>query len=288
VIGWSSRCRRISAARSAVAPRLVLLERLGRDRLDISAIHPAHRTQRKRIHLLDRLHRLVQVPRQLVRHLPRQQLVQDDAESVDVTAHVERQRVGQNLLGAHVGECAEQLPDVSLTRRLGVAVGDPRQPEIQDLGLAVLVDQDIARFQIAMDDAALMGVLNGFTDLNHQSQALARVQVPRIGIFTKGLAADDFHGEVRLEAKPRIGRASLVDLRDTGVMEAAERLEFLVEAAEEFGAGPGGLDDLQRNSPTRSVLLGLIHRSHPALAQQANNPVAPNVGRKLPYNGFRG
>ena len=178
------------------------------------------------------------------------------------------------------------MPDVSLTGRLGIAIGHPRQPEIQDLRLAVLVDQDIAGFQIAVDDAALMGVLNGFTDLNHQGQPLARVQVPCIGIFAQGLAVDDLHGEERLEPEPGIGRAGLIDLGDARMLEAAERLGFLLEAAKKFRAGPGGLDDLQRDSAPRLILLGLIHGPHPAFTQKADDPVTPDAWREFPLIVF--
>ena len=92
-----------------------------------------------------------------------------------------------HLLRAHIGERAEQLAHVGLPGRLRIAVGDPRQAEIENLGLAVFVHQDVARFQIAVDDAALMGMLDRFADLDHQRQSLARVQMLRFGVFDQGL-----------------------------------------------------------------------------------------------------
>ena len=47
-----------------------------------------------------------------------QQLVEDHAQGVDVAARVDLRRVGQHLLGAHVGQRADELSDVGLARRV--------------------------------------------------------------------------------------------------------------------------------------------------------------------------
>src|SRR5208282_5064581 len=117
--------------------------------------------------------------------------------------------------------------------------------------------------------------------LDHQSQPLPGVQFVRIGIFTQWAATNDFHGKVRLGAESGISGSSLVDLRDAGVMEAAERLELPLEAAEDFRAGPGCFDDLQCDATAGLVLLSLVHRSHSTLAQQANDPIASDTGRQI-------
>ena len=106
-----------------------------------------------------------------------QQLVQDHAQRVHVAARVELERIGEHLLGAHVGERADELPDVGLQRRLRVAVGDARHAEVEDLRLPGFVDQDVARLQVAVDDAALVRVVDRVADLRHQLQPLARVQM---------------------------------------------------------------------------------------------------------------
>ena len=108
----------------------------------------------------------------LVRQAPGQQLVQDHAQRVHVAARVELQRIGQDLFGAHVGQRADQLAELGLPRRVGVAVGETRDAEVEDLRLTRLVDQDVARLEVAMDDAALVGVLHGVADLRHQLEPL--------------------------------------------------------------------------------------------------------------------
>ena len=42
-----------------------------------------------------------------------------------------------------------------------VAGGQPGQPKVADQRFAVLVEQDVARLQVAVDHALLMGVVDG-------------------------------------------------------------------------------------------------------------------------------
>ena len=56
------------------------------------------------------------------------------------------------------------LAHVGLPCRVRVAVGEARDAEIEDLGLAALVDQDVAGLQVAVDEAALVRVLYGVAD----------------------------------------------------------------------------------------------------------------------------
>ena len=57
-----------------------------------------------------------------------------------------------------------------------------------------------------------------------------------------------------------VGGAGLVDLRDAGVLQPAERLRFLFEAAQQLTADKAGLDDLQGDGAARLLLLGLDTR----------------------------
>ena len=130
-----------------------------------------------------------------------------------------------------------------------------------------------------MDDPALVRVMHRVADLDHQLQPLPRVQLVLIGILDQRLAVDQFHCEERLHAEAGIRAARLVDLRDAGMLQPAKRLRLLLEPAQHLGAGPGGLNHLERDSAPRLVLLGLVDRAHPALAQQAHDAVTPDAGR---------
>ena len=81
----------------------------------------------------------------------------------------------------------EQLPDVGVQGGgLDVAVRYPGDAEVQHLGLAAVVHQDVAGFEIAVDHALLMGVVNGVTDIGQQPQPLSRGQPGVVGMPGQG------------------------------------------------------------------------------------------------------
>ena len=93
---------------------------------------------------------------------------------------------------------------------------------------------------------------------------------------------DNFHGKEGLGTETGFSGAGLIDLRDAGMVETAKSLRLKLESAQQFAIGPGGLNNFQRDPAPGLVLLGLIDRTHPALAQQANNAVPPNpLGKPL-------
>ena len=218
-----------------VAAGLVFLERFGDDGLDVTAIGPVDRAEGCRVVLHNCPCRLVYVACDVVRQVTGEQFVEDDTQRVDVAADVEVKRIREDLLRTHIRERSDELADVGLPCRMRVAVGDPGNAKIQNLRLPALVHEDVARFQIAMNDAALVRVVNGVADLDHQLQPLPNGQMPGRGVCEERLAANEFHGKVRLWAEPPIGGGGFVDLRDPGVLEPAERQRFLFEAAKQLG-----------------------------------------------------
>ena len=217
------------------------------------------------------LHRGGEVLADLVRQPPGEQLVEDDPQRVHVAARVEFQRIGQHLLGTHVGQRAQELPEIGVARGQGIGVGRARHAEIHDLGFAGLAHQDVARLQVPMDDAALVRVMNGFAHLRHEFELLAHAQAVLLGIAAQRHALDKLHREVRLRPEAGIGGARFVDLRDAGMMQAAQRLGLVLEAPQQLRAGQPGLDRLDRHAAAGLVLLGLVDRPHAPLAEQAEN-----------------
>jgi hypothetical protein len=68
--------------------------------------------------------------------------------------------------------------------------------------------------QIAVDEAALMRVLDALADPDHQFQSLPRVQKTLFGIVPKITAANQLHCEKWLRSQAVICRAGFVYLRD--------------------------------------------------------------------------
>jgi len=78
-----------------------------------------------------------------------------------------------------------------------------------------------------------------------------------------------------------IGGAGLVDLRDAGMLESAERLRFALEPFEHLPAGQASPDDFQRDPTAGGLLLGLVHRPHAAFAKDADDAIASDLLRHV-------
>ena len=93
-----------------------------------------------------------------------QQLVQRRPEAVDVDPVVDQAVLGQRLLRGHVPQRAEQ---VAAHRQAGVGA-EPGQAEVADVHLAGGVQQQVARLDVAVDDAERVGVLQGVGGVGDQ------------------------------------------------------------------------------------------------------------------------
>ena len=107
----------------------------------------------------------------------REHLEEQDAQGVDVAPRVDGRRLSGDLLRAHVGERAEELTGARLQGgELYVGVGHARDAEVEDLRLALLVDEDVLGLEVAVDDPFLVRVVDGIADLGDELQPLPRAQ----------------------------------------------------------------------------------------------------------------
>jgi hypothetical protein len=262
-----------------VAPPPVLLQGLGRDNLDVAAEVCVDRAEPRRLLLPDHPRRLRQ--REAlhgVRPTARQQLEEDHPQRVHVRAPVQHGRPGRDLLRAHVAQCADQLSGSGVVRAAPpVGVGGAGDAEVEDLGLAGLVHQDVAGLEVAVDDPLLVGVLHRVADPRQQLQPGRRRKALAPGVLVQRHAADELHREER----PAVLRhPRLVDLGDAGVVQAAEDLRLLVEAPEQRRRDEAGPDHLHGDGAARVVLLRLVDGANAPLADQPQDAVAADVKRR--------
>ena len=106
----------------------------------------------------------------LERDLSGEHLVQNDSERVDVglPGHL----VSQCLLRRHVVGRPDHLPGAGQVLRLELQVA--RDAEVGDLGAPLLVDQDVVRFHVTVDELALVSCLQRAADLDRVGDGLAR------------------------------------------------------------------------------------------------------------------
>jgi hypothetical protein len=107
-----------------------------------------------------------------VRRLEREQLVQRDSKRINVAAVINDAALRQCVLRAHVAQGAQHI---ACHRHAGVLL-HAREAEIRDPQLAGVVDQQIRRLDIAVQDAVLVGVLERLGGLDAE---LGRLQLPQ-------------------------------------------------------------------------------------------------------------
>ena len=173
-------------------------------------------------------------------------------------------RIGLALLRAHVLQRADELTDIGLHGRdHHVRVGRAGHAEIDDLRLPEGVDEDVGRFQVTVNDALLVPVVNGVADAYEQPQPLAGAEVLGRDEVGDGLGVGDvFHGEIRNAAFTLIVRARFVDLGDVGMPQAPEDLRLKLEPPQGGGGRDPVLHHLERDGAARMVLHRHVDRAH--------------------------
>jgi hypothetical protein len=96
----------------------------------------------------------------LERDVAGEHLEQDDPQGVEV--RLARDRVAHGLLG---GDVVRRAQDPAVGRE-PLLVQGPGDPEVRDLGRALLVDQDVLGLDVAVDDVARMRASQGAGDLD--------------------------------------------------------------------------------------------------------------------------
>jgi hypothetical protein len=210
------------------------------------------------------------------RPLPRQQLIKDDPEAVQVGARVHLMRLPPRLLRRHVRRRAQHLAVEGHGNLFGLALC---QAEVHEMRPALQIEQDVGRLDVAMNDAVLVGVRERLADLGDQLGGLAKVRAARRQAPRQCRAGDELLDQVP-GAVARL--ACIVQRHDPGVLElggatglaqeaihiiptreppSAEDLdgnravEFDIAGAEDVteGADPKLLQQLELAQPTRSV-----------------------------------
>ena len=186
-----------------------------------------------------------------------EQFIQQNSEGPDVGSFVGMFAV--ILLGRHVGEGADE--------HAGLGSGgfeDASDAEIDYFYDAFLTDHDVAGLDVAMNDAAFVGVIEGAAGLNGVDELQGNWQRGAAGNnLLDVFAFDEFHGDIGKVA----GVAHVVDGDDVGMLKAAGGLRFPIEALKQGRViGHAGGDGFQGDEAVNYGVAGAINHTHGAVA----------------------
>ncbi len=203
-----------------------------------------------------------------------QHLVRRGTERVDVAAGADV-ALAHRLLGRHVGGRAERHAGLghATVARLAGGEGDA---EVGDQGAAVM-QENVLRLDVAMDDAAAMGIVEGTRHLGGDAHGVGdRELLVANEAIAEGLALDEGHDVEEDRSSLRVGIAGtrVEERENVRVLEVGGGLDLREEA---FGADDGGefgAEDLDGDGAIVLQVVRQVHRGHAALAKLALDPVA--------------
>ncbi len=184
-----------------------------------------------------------------------QEGIQHRTQAVNVRPrrqHLLRRR----LLRCHVFRRAHDGPGL---RQLGAALDTLGQAEVGDVRLALLVQQNVARLQVAMKQLPLVRVMHR---PRHRGQKLCRfpwIVLEAIESVVQAAALHQLHAEEMLA----VMLADFIDGHNVGMIEVARGLGFLVEAAHVLRAGQlPSQDHLQGHGTVETDLTRAVDDAH--------------------------
>src|ERR1017187_3615795 len=180
--------------------------------------------------------------------------------------------------------CSSDLPgigieslgrDVGGIRRRSRRANQFRQTEVQDLHAAVARQEDVLRFQVAMDNA--FGVSGAQTASNTYGVVEARALPQRsvLKAVAQRLSLQEFGDNV----EPFLEQAHVIHRDDVGMIESAGGAGFLLEsrAMRRIG-GQGSRQELDRNLAVQARIACAIDFAHAAGADGGNDQIWAQPG----------
>ncbi len=211
--------------RRAVALARVLLKALEAKRLQVAVHLRIQGSRRLRVlvhHLRERVERRLGLKRRPVG----QELVKHRAQAVDVGERRDFAPLSGCLLRWHVGRRPHDGPSAG---ELAVALEPPGQAEVGDVGLSFAIQQDVSGLEVAVDDAALVGVVDCSSECGNQPRRLLR-GAPEA---SQRAPLDQLHAEIGVPLE----LADLVNRHDPGMVEMGRRFALGAEAQRLIGRG---------------------------------------------------
>ena len=196
-----------------------------------------------------------------------QQFIEQYTQGIDIS-------LGCDWFGLHLfgGDVGWGTQDGFGLGRLSVCTQFLGDAKIGEVGVALLIEQDVGGFQVAMDDAFPMSSLQGGGDLIDQSRS--RICLPMGIIFKRSCQTAASHQAHDQVSAVRIAPV-VVQRYDVDVLQLGDQLRFAFEAADEVRlVGILGQDDFDRHLTVDQRLVGAVDRAVGAFAELLQQIIA--------------
>jgi hypothetical protein len=154
-------------------------------------------------------------------------------------------------------------------RLTGARVDEFRDTEVEELQLAVARDEDVRRFEIAVDDQVLVRVLHDVAHGGKELESRVDRETACIAIAVDRFTIDILHREPRYAVTCD---AAVDEAGDVWVLEKRENPTLLQESSNELGT-PGLPDQLERDAllELSVVTRGEEHGAHTSVTDLSND-----------------
>ena len=130
-----------------------------------------------------------------------EQFIKEHPQAIDVAARVQIQAAHLGLFRADVRGRADELLELGVDRFVRevtvCGLGNSEINHLRNGDAIVQGDKDVGRLDVAMNDALLMGMLDGLTDSHEKIQSVDGRHLVLVAILRNRYAADQFHDKVR-------------------------------------------------------------------------------------------
>ena len=162
--------------------------------------------------------------------------------------------------------------------------GTDRDPEVGQVGVAVVVEQDVVRVDVTVDHTGPMRRLEGVAQLIDHRHGL--------GGRERAVLEDRGQAPAAHQTRHEVGRVRLapvvVQRDDVRMLQRRDHLRLGLEAADEGRVvGEVGTDDLDRHLATDSGLIGAVGRARGTVAdllpQLVSTHRRPGLRHRAPH-----
>ena len=151
-------------------------------------------------------------------------------------------------------------------------LGQLGETEIEDLQAAIVRDENIFRFQVAMDDAFVVRGSQTLRDLRRVFHSAPRGQRAIVHFDAKRMSFEKFGDEVRRA----VVFANVMNGENVGMIQRSNRASFLLEAPQAVGIFRKCFrEDFDGDVAAEARVLRAKHFAHSARANRRDNFVGP-------------